>query len=159
MRITTRRWAWGGAVGACFLLLLSLAAACGFSSSPTPKPSPTLAAKAAITADWQRFFAGTTPAAAKIALLQDGSSFAATIKAQVSSSLAKSTAAKVSAVSITSPTTAAVSYSIVMGGQTALPNQSGQAVLIGGIWKVSAASFEALLKLEQGAASSPSASP
>ena len=117
MRITTRRWAWAGAVGARFVLLLSLAAACGSSSSPTPKPSPTLAAKAAITADWQRFFAGTTPAAAKIALLQDGSSFAATIKAQVSSSLAKSTAAKVSAVSITSPTTAAVSYSIVMGGR------------------------------------------
>ncbi len=153
------RWAWGSALGACFLLLLGLAGACGSSSSPIPSPSPSRSTKAAITADWQRFFAGTTPAAAKIALLQDGSSFAATIKAQASSSLAKSTSAKVNAVSITSPTTAAVSYSIVMGTQTALPNQSGQAVLIGGIWKVSAANFEALLKLEQGASSSSSASP
>ena len=32
----------------------------------------------------------------------------------------------------------------------ALPDQKGQAVLEGGVWKVSAPSFQALLKLEQG---------
>ncbi len=61
---------------------------------------------------------------------------------------------------INSPTTATVNYSIVEGGQVALPNQTGQAVLQGGVWKVSAPSFQALLKLEQGQASgSPSPSP
>ena len=60
---------------------------------------------------------------------------------------------------ITSPTTATVKYSIVEGGQVAVPNQTGQAVLQGGVWKVSAPSFQALLKLEQGQSSgSPSPS-
>jgi hypothetical protein len=66
----------------------------------------------------------------------------------------------VTAVTVTSPTTADVTYSIVQGGQVALADQKGQAVLDGGVWKVSAPSFQALLKLEQGQASaSPSASP
>ena len=72
------------------------------------------------------------------------------IKAQASSAIAKATQAKVTAVTVTSPTTADVTYSIVEGGQVALPNQKGQAVLEGGVWKVSAPSFQALLKLEQG---------
>jgi hypothetical protein len=66
----------------------------------------------------------------------------------------------VTTVKVTSPTTATVTYSIVEAGQVALPNQTGQAVLTNGVWKVSAPSFRALLKLEQGqAGASPSASP
>jgi hypothetical protein len=115
---------------------------------------------AAITTAWQTFFAGTTPAATKITLLQNGQQFATVIQAQAGSPLAKATQAKVTAVSVTSPTTADVTYSIVQGGQVALPDQKGQAVLEGGVWKVSAPSFQALLKLEQGqAGASPSASP
>ncbi len=93
-------------------------------------------------------------------LLQNAQQFATVIKAQASSAIAKATQAKVTAVKITSPTTATVTYSIVEGGQVALPNQQGQAVLEGGVWKVSAPSFQALLKLEQGqTGASPSASP
>jgi uncharacterized lipoprotein YbaY len=143
-----------------------LLVACGSKSasttpSPTPSASPSVSpAVAAITSDWQKFFAGTTAAAAKMTLLQDAQQFATTIKAQASSAIAKSTQAKVTAVELTSPTTATVTYSIVEGGQVALPNQTGQAVLQGGVWKVSAPSFQALLKLEQSAGSaSPSASP
>jgi hypothetical protein len=145
------------------LLLALVAAACGGSSSPTPTPSPsasTMSAAQQVKADWLKFFAGTTPAATKISLLQNGQQFAKTIAAQASSAIAQSTQAQVSAVTITSPTTARVSYSILLGGQPALSGQTGQAVLVGGIWKVGAPSFQALLTLEKqsgGASPSPSA--
>jgi len=61
----------------------------------------------------------------------------------------------VGGVKVTSPTKATVSYSITLGGQTALPNQTGEAILEGGVWKVSSQSFAALLALE-GQGSSPS---
>ena len=109
---------------------------------------------------WVKFFNGTTPAATKVTLLQNGQQFAAVITAQAASPLAKSAQAKVTSVTVTSPTTATVKYSIVEGGQVAVPDQTGQAVLQGGVWKVSAPSFQALLKLEQGQTSgSPSPSP
>ena len=124
MRSTGHTWAWGLTLGACLFPLLWLAAACGSSPSTTPSPSPSLSGKAAIVADWQRFFSGATPVAQKIALLQDGQSFAAALKAQAGSPLAKAARAKVSAVTITSPTTATVSYSIVIGNQTASATQA-----------------------------------
>jgi len=167
-RIRQRTWT-SGALLAVVLVALPLAvAACGSKSNaattPTPTPSVSAggsatAAIAAITTDWQKFFAGTTPAAAKENLLQNASQFAAVIKAQASSAIAKATQAKVTKVTVTSPTSADVTYSIVEGGQVALPNQKGQAVLENGVWKVSAPSFQALLKLEQQGQTSPSASP
>jgi len=166
MRTLTRTWTGRAALAACLLVVPLVVAACGSKSSAATTPSPTASATtsssavAAITADWQKFFAGTTPAAAKESLLQGAQSFASVIKAQASSAIAKATQAKVTSVKVTSPTTADVTYSIVEGGQVALPNQKGQAVLEGGVWKVSAPSFQALLKLEQGQSSTaPSASP
>ena len=165
-RIAQRTWTRGAVLVVCLVALPLAVAACGSKSNaattPTPTPSASTgsAAVAAITSDWQKFFAGTTSAAAKESLLQSGQQFAAVIQAQASSAIAKATQAKVTNVTITSPTTADVTYSIVQGGQVALPNQKGQAVLQGGVWKVSAPSFQALLKLEQGQSSgAPSASP
>ncbi len=166
MRMLTRTWTGRAALAACLLALPVAVAACGSKStaaatpSATPSPAMNASPSAAITTAWQTFFAGTTPAATKITLLQNGQQFATVIQAQAGSPLAKATQAKVTAVSVTSPTTADVTYSIVQGGQVALPDQKGQAVLEGGVWKVSAPSFQALLKLEQGqAGASPSASP
>jgi hypothetical protein len=167
MRILTRTWTGRGALAACLLSVPLVVAACGSKStaavvtpSPTPSTSMSVSPTAAITSAWQTFFAGTTPAASKIALLQNGQQFASVIQAQAGSPLAKATQAKVTAVKVVSPAMADVTYSIVQGGQVALPNQQGQAVLEGGVWKVSAPSFQALLKLEQGQASaSPSATP
>jgi len=167
-RIRQRSWTSGAALAVVLVALPLVVAACGSKSNAATTPTPTPAASAstggsataAITSDWQKFFAGTTPAATKITLLQNGQRFAAVIQAQASSPLAKATQAKVTAVKVTSPTTADVTYSIVQGGQVALSGQKGQAVLQGGVWKVSAPSFQALLKLEQGQGSSaPSASP
>ena len=167
-RITQRTWTRRASLAVLLVALPLVVAACGSKSNAatTPTPTPTVSASAggsataAITSDWQKFFAGTTPAAAKIALLQNGQQFASVIQAQASSAIAQATQAKVTAVKVTSPTTADVTYSIVQGGQVALPGQKGQAVLVGGVWKVSAPSFQALLKLEQGQSSTaPSASP
>jgi hypothetical protein len=103
---------------------------------------------AAVTTSWVRFFAGTTGAAAKIALLQNGPAFAAVIDAQAGSPLAQGVMAKVASVTPTSPTTATVHYSLLIAGQSVLSGQTGQAVLVDGTWKVGVSSFCALLKLE-----------
>ena len=163
MRIMMKTWTSRAAVAAGAMLLVVVVAACGkaVNANATTAPSPSAApsASAAVTADWQEFFSGATPAARKIALLQQGQQFAKTITAQASSPIAQGTQAKVTSVTVTSPTTATVTYSITMGGQTALPDQQGQAVLEGGVWKVSARSFQDLLKLEQGATGSMPSSP
>jgi len=168
MRIAHRVPAGRALAVACLTALVVVAAACGSTSSasnvsgsPTVSPSgsPTQSATAAVKQAWQTFFAGTTPAAQKIALLQGGQRFAQVIQAQASSPLAKATQARVTSVRIVSPGKAVVTYSIVQGGQVALPNQTGQAVLENGAWKVGARSFQSLLQLEQGqggASASPS---
>jgi hypothetical protein len=162
MRISPRTAARGALLAVFFAALAAVAAACGSSSASTPSSpsaSPSVSATAAIKADWKKFFAGTTPAAQKIPLLENGQQFAQTIQAQAQSPLAQSTSAKVSSVKVTSTTTATVKYSILLGKQVALADQTGQAVLQNGVWKVSAQSFQALLALEGAASSSPSASP
>jgi hypothetical protein len=141
-------------------LALGAVAACGSSStsSVTPPPSthpPSTApasasATALITADWQAFFSGQTSAAKKITLLQNGQAFAAVIQAQSGSSMAKSASAKVTKVTVTSPTQAKVTYNVLLGTTPALTNQSGVAVYQNGMWKVGDASFCGLLALENG---------
>jgi len=140
------------------ILLLALAlalAACSSSSSSSVShtasaAAPTASAAAQITANWEAFFSGTTPAAKKIALLQNGQKYAALIQAQAASSLAKSASAKVTAVHVISATQATVTYDIYLGGQPALSDQAGTAVYQDGTWKVGDASFCQLLTLENG---------
>ncbi len=134
----------------------------GASSSPSASAPATSApatsasapasgsAAALITANWEKFFNPKTPVAQRIALLQNGQVFASVIRAQAGSSLASSATAKVTKVTVTSPTQAKVTYSILIGGSPALANQSGVAVLQGGTWKVGLASFCGLLTLENG---------
>jgi len=108
------------------------------------------AAVAAITANWEAFFNGKTNAAKKIALLQNGNTYAAVIRAQAGSSLASSAGAKVTAVVVHSPNSATVKYNITLNGTTALANQTGTAVYQDGSWKVGDVSFCQLLTLENG---------
>lgn len=105
-------------------------------------------AKAQITANWEAFFSGKTPAAKKISLLENGQKFASVINAQAGSGIATSAAAKVSAVVMKSPTQATVHYDITLGGTPALANQTGTAVYQDGMWKVGDVSFCQLLTLE-----------
>lgn len=164
MRISLRTAVRGALFAVFFGALAAIAAACGSSnaattSSPSVSTSPSVSPAAAIKSTWEEFFNGATPAAQKIQLLENGQQFAQTIQAQSQSPLAKSTAAKVSSVTVTSANAATVKYSILLGKQVALADQTGRAVLQNGVWKVSAQSFQALLTLEGAASASPSASP
>jgi hypothetical protein len=121
------------------------------SSSAPSSSAPAAAggnAKALITANWEAFFNGSTGAAKKISLLQNGDKFSVIIKAQAGSGLASTAGAKVTAVVVNSATSATVSYDITLSGATALANQTGTAVYEDGIWKVGDISFCQLLKLE-----------
>jgi hypothetical protein len=144
------------------LVLAAAMAACSSSSSSSSvshtasAAASTASASAASTAsgvaqikeDWEAFFSGTTPAAKKIALLQNGQKYAAIIQAQAASGLAQSASAQVTAVHVISSTQATVIYDIVLGGKPALSNQTGTAVYQDGVWKVGDASFCQLLALE-----------
>jgi hypothetical protein len=119
-------------------------------ATSAPASSGSASATAQITANWEAFFNGKTPAAQKIQLLQNGQTFASIINAQAGSSLATSAGAKVSSVTLTSSTQAKVIYDITLSGSTALSNQTGVAVYQDGAWKVGDASFCDLLGLENG---------
>lgn len=148
-------------VGACALGVTL--AACGSSGSSTgpassaPASSPASSGSAsnsgaaiAITANWETFFSAKTPATKRVSLLQDGQQFATIIRSQAGTGLAAEATAKVTKVTVTSPTQAKVTYNILLAGTPALSGQSGTAVLEGGTWKVGVSSFCGLLALENG---------
>lgn len=148
-------------LGSSALIALALTtAACGGSSpSPssttTPPPAATsppagAGAVAAITTNWEAFFSAKTPVSQRVSLLQDGSQFQSVISAQAGSGLASQASAKVTKVTVTSPTQATVKYDILLNGTPALTNQTGTAVLDNGTWKVGVTSFCGLLTLENG---------
>lgn len=130
------------------------------SSSASPSPSPSSAATAepvsgpgaiqAITTNWTTFFDAKTPIARRLALLQDGSQFAAVIRAQAHSPLALAATSKVDHVTLSGTKQAYVTYAIVVGGTPQLSGQQGVAVYQNGVWKVGVVSFCGLLKLENG---------
>lgn len=127
-------------------------------SSPSATPSGSSAtsgssgAESAVAAHiatvWSEFFDGATPASRKAQLLQNGQTFAPVISALGASPIAKSTKATVSKVTVDSADKATVTYSITLGGQPALSNQTGTAVNVGGQWLVGDASFCQLLALQ-----------
>jgi hypothetical protein len=163
MKRTGVRYAFAGLPMLGLALLL---AACGGSSTTTTTLAPTTSTappttsgasttavtftgdEATIAANFVKFFDGTLPVADKVGLLENGDQYTTELEAQAASPLAKAATVSVSAVTITSPTTADVTYSILVGGVPALPNQAGEAILQDGVWKVSADTFLALLALQ-----------
>lgn len=136
----------------CLVALALLGAGCGGASSPHPTTSqrpPAPNALSQVSANWRAFFAGATPAAQKIQLLENGQTFASVIDAQASSPLARSSSARVSRVTFSGRTSATVDFSINLGRTPALLNQTGTAVFQDGTWKVSTTTFCAILALEQ----------
>ncbi|HET9059431.1 MAG TPA: hypothetical protein VFN61_05880 [Acidimicrobiales bacterium] len=117
------------------------------SASKTTAAGANGAATAQITANWEAFFSGKTPAARKIALLQNGQEFKQIIDSQAGSSFSKGVTASVGSVNV-SGSTASVDYSILEAGNVVQPNQTGQAVKVGATWLVADGSFCSLLALE-----------
>ena len=135
------------AIGAALLLA---AAGCGGggSSNGVKGARKTISPKAQIRQNWVSFFDPSTPPAQKVKLLQNGQKFAPVIKAEAGSPLAKKTAATVKSVTLNDPSHATVVYTITLAGKPALKNQTGQAVLVNGTWKVGDQSLCGILGLQ-----------
>lgn len=119
------------------LVLLGVAACGGHSGG---------GAAAQIRANWVTFFSPTSSTEQKVGLLQNGSLFAGTIATIDRSSLNRQTRATVSKVAVDGMK-AAVTYAISRGDRQVLGDQHGRAVLVGGVWKVSEATFCSLVVL------------
>jgi hypothetical protein len=159
-------------LAAALALALALTAACSSSSSSTASTSTSsssapasssaaassaassspaggnAAAVAAITANWEKFFSASTPVSEKVKLLQNGSAFSAAISGLMS--LVGGLGAKVTSVTVNSPTSATVTYNLTTKGSPLLSNQTGTAVYVDGVWKVGDTSLCGLLKLVPG---------
>lgn len=124
------------------------AAAQATSSQATNSSDPAIKE---ITDAFVTFFDGNTPADKKITLVENGSTFAAAITQQASSPMAAGSTATVADVKLDDTANATVTYSILINGSPALPNQNGKAVNIDGQWKVAAVTYCGLLKIQGGA--------
>lgn len=119
------------------------------SSTPSGAPSSADAATvAAITHAYQTFFAPGTSLQTSMGLLQNGAAFKATLDQQGNSSFAKKASASVADISLVSADTAKLKYTISVGGQPMLKDQTGYAVREGGTWKIADYTFCGLMTLQ-----------
>ena len=117
-------------------------------AASTPAAASTSGAVAQITANWEKFFASSTPVSEKLTLLQNGDRFSGSISGLTS--LVSGLGATVTGVTVNSPTKATVNYNLTAGGSSLLSGQTGTAVYEDGVWKVGDASLCGLLKLVPG---------
>ena len=149
----------GTRVGGSFA---SLSASTAGSPASTPGPSTSMAvttvvvttttqdptvAVARITANWERFFSAGTPLAEREGLLENGPSLEQALVTRAKDPLQAQAQARVTGVQLTGPDRATVTYDMLLNGAVALPGASGTAVLVGGVWKVTAQSFCSLVTL------------
>jgi len=117
-------------------------------STSAPAATNTSGAVAQITTNWEKFFASSTPVSEKVTLLQNGNLFSGAISGLTS--LVSGLGAKVTGVTVNSPTSATVTYNLTAGGSSLLSGQTGTAVYENGVWKVGDASLCSLLGLVPG---------
>ncbi|MFG2146734.1 hypothetical protein ACGFRG_21390 [Streptomyces sp. NPDC048696] len=163
-RVRPAAWA-----AAAVLVLVPVASACsdsggGSAKSPSPtvtapanspaldQPADPAAAKARIERNWAVFFDSRASTDAKVKVLENGDTLRPLLAAFGGDKNAAQSSAKVTGVTFTSPTGAAVTYNLLVGGNPALPGAKGTAVLQDGTWKVSVKTLCALVKLSGNAA-------
>ncbi|MGW6421582.1 hypothetical protein ACWF82_02810 [Nocardia sp. NPDC055053] len=147
----------------CGLVLATTLTGCGSDDEADTAPSTSAAATSsaapatadaattqAITQTYTTFFDGSKPATERAALVQSGDAFLAILQAQAQNPQSSGTSVTVSTVKVTGAGTADVGYTLLMGGNPVLPDQTGQAVKEGGTWKVAATTFCALLAIQGG---------
>lgn len=123
-------------------------------SSAATSTSPSFdqaAAQAEIKKNWEAFFSKNTPVANKVAYLQGGQSHQAMVQHFANDPRTKQASAKVTSVSVTSPSQATVNYQVLLNGTVALPSAVGTAVNENGVWKVSDSTMCGLFGLMGGA--------
>ncbi|MFC8529879.1 hypothetical protein [Nocardia sp. NPDC057227] len=103
---------------------------------------------AEVTKAYVGFFDAATPTDVKATLLENGDKFTDALAARAQSPSASSTTVQVSAVRKTDPTHAAVTYTILLGGNPVLPDQAGEAVQQNGTWKLAQTTYCALATMQ-----------
>jgi hypothetical protein len=144
MNVLTTRAVVAAAVG---VLVVATASADAATARRAPSSSPG-AAKAAIRHVWTTFFNGRVPPAERIRVLQNGQRFAALIKSQAASQVARQAKATVASVSLVGEKRALVVYTIWVASLPTLKNVRGIAVRVGSAWKVSTQTFCELQALQ-----------
>ena len=116
-------------------------------SAAATAPADAASARAEITANWQKFFASSTPTSVSKSLLQKGASLGPALKKAEEENAATGgqRSATVNKVQFTSPTQANVIYKLKAAGRTL--DASGVAVLEDGTWKVADITFCTLVVL------------
>jgi hypothetical protein len=160
MRVMRRAEARAALLALFIVAVAMLGAACaGLSarnsadSAPATVSLPPAADADTIAANFVMFFDGARPVAERIGLLEDGQHYEAQLETMAASALGKTVSVAISVIASTSAATAEVKFSILVGGEPAVPDHAGKAVLQDGQWKVAAETFLAVLA--QVGASSP----
>jgi hypothetical protein len=120
----------------------------GASSATSSAAAAGSADEQAIRTAYTNFLNPASSVDKSVSLLQDGEAFRSTLSQATTESLAKSAGVTVSKVTLDSPNKATVVYTILLGGSPVLTNSTGYAVRENGTWKVSGATFCALLTLQ-----------
>lgn len=121
--------------------------ATGTRSVPADRPVDPAAARAEITKNWMAFFDPKTPVEEKVNLLENGERLRPVIDALKGDQAAGQATAKVKQIQFTSPNDANVTYDLLVGGATALPDAKGTSVLQNDTWKVSVKTLCGLVQL------------
>jgi hypothetical protein len=129
----------------------SAASAPASSAASSAGTGSTADAAAQIKANWEKFFDASTPVTEKVKLLQNGAALESAIKAFANFPLANGIGAKVTNVTVSSATKAAVTYNLTSSsGGALLSGQKGVAVYQDGTWKVGDESLCGLFRLIPG---------
>ncbi|MQY20960.1 hypothetical protein NRB20_40690 [Nocardia sp. RB20] len=124
------------------------------STAATTTTSATAAASAdpaltqAVTSAYQTLFDATLPIAQRTSAVENGTALTPALSTLAANPQTQGTSATVSSVLRADASHAHVTYTLLIHGNPVLPNQNGQAVQVGGQWKVAAATFCTLLTLQ-----------
>ncbi|GAB89691.1 hypothetical protein [Gordonia rhizosphera] len=158
-----RRTVIGRALAMCAgaIMVVGVAAGCSSDSDSDSSASSAAAASSAsatadaattqeITDNFVTFFNGQTPPAERAALITDGAAFEPVLQGLTQNPQSMQTTAAVKSVTMTDVGHADVTFDLLLQGTPVLPDQLGQSVNEDGTWKVSAATFCALLSVQGG---------
>ena len=115
-------------------------------------PADQAAAKQQIEKNWAVFFDPRTSTDDKVKVLENGDTLRPLLAVFSGDKNATQANAKVTGVSFTSAKAADVTYDLIVGASTPLPNSKGTSVLQDQTWKVSVRSLCALVELSGNAA-------
>lgn len=102
----------------------------------------------AVTDAWVTFFNGTTPPETRAGLVENGDAFLPALEGMAADPQATATTATVEGVTSAGDDAAVVSWTLLMNDAPVLPDQSGEALVEDGQWKVSAVTFCTLLAIQ-----------